>query len=249
MSIEHRRNTSISIIAGPGRAKVELDAGALVPRLIEWSAASARVVLVAGGALLLGGDRVGMTITVGAGCLLELEDIGGTVAYDSDGVRSAWDVDVRIAPGGLLVWHGLPFIVSSGSNVHRDLTVSLAPTATVAYRETIVLGRSGEAGGSLDARTTVTTGGRETLVERLRLDGRDDDPGLLGGRRVLDSIVLVGRRAVGPSADALMLDLDEPGCIVRSIHDDAHRSPIGGVWSDWRDRLVAEHLMAVEKVA
>lgn len=164
--------TYISISAAPGRARLETRAGALVPRVIETGPESARVAIVAAGALLLGGDTVTVTVTVGAGCTLELEDIGGTVAYNADGVESEWIVEVIVEANALLIWHGLPFVVADGANVDRRTSVLLrGPGALACLRETIVLGRTGERGGRIDLRTNVRT--TSVVVPTLPLDTND----------------------------------------------------------------------------
>jgi len=205
--------THIHLSAANGRARLTTRAGALVPRVIESGPAFARVAIVAGGALLLGGDSVRLSITVGAGCTLELEDIGGTVAYNADGLRSQWLVEATVEANGLLIWHGLPFVVADGANVDRRTTITLrGPGALACLRETIVLGRTGERGGTIDLRTNVHTasatmpagqsqsapndGVAEALfVERLTVRGAEPVPGVVGGNRVLDSLLLLGTRA------------------------------------------------------
>jgi urease accessory protein len=248
MSTDLPKTTAISIQAAVGRCRLGVTAGALVPRVIEQTGSSARVALVAGGALLLGGDRVAIAVTVGAGCLLEIDDIGGTVAYDADDELSSWSVTIRIESGGVLIWHGLPLVVSTGSNVSRSLQAELEPAAIICLRETIVLGRDSEVGGALDTRTNIRSSGRELLVEHLELTGSHPDPGVLGSHRVLDSIVLVGRDAPDVPEQSLLLDLEDPGCIVRSILDDTHLSELDQTFYRWRDLLVADHRRATAKL-
>ena len=99
-------------------------------------------------ALLLAGDDVDIEIDVGAGCRLDLVDIAGTVAYDArrrptDDRRSSWSVRIQVAAGGVLTWHGEPFVAADGSEPHRSTAVDLAGGGIVCLRETLVLGRSG----------------------------------------------------------------------------------------------------------
>ncbi|MBX0300416.1 urease accessory protein UreD [Cryobacterium sp. 1639] len=257
--------TSIRLCAAPGRARLETRAGALVPRVIETGPASARVALVAGGALLLGGDEVRLSITVGAGCTLELEDIGGTVAYDADGLQSTWTVEATVEANALLIWHGLPFVLADGANVDRRTTITLRGHGALAcLRETIVLGRTGERGGAIDLHTTVlTTGGADPqtsdvaeplFVERLRVRGAEPVPGVLGGHRVLDSLLLLGTRAPagsdGPGAAAQLgptelLQPEGPASIARSLQHEAHRSLLTPVWTHWCAHALAVHAAAL----
>jgi len=239
--------TEIHLNAAEGRARLETRAGALVPRVIHTGPASARVALVAGGALLLGGDRVRLDVTVGAGCTLELEDIGGTVAYNADGHKSEWIVDVTVEAGALLIWHGLPFVVADGANVDRRTSIILrGPGATACLRETIVLGRTGERGGIIDLRTSVltiaTTSDEKNqteplFVERLVVRGTEPVPGVIGTNRVMDSLLYFGGRAPAVAPAVLgateILELEGPATIARSLQHEAHRSVLTTVWDDW----------------
>jgi len=93
--------TRIAVTAGEPRAHVELAVGALAPRLISRDAVRAHIAVTAAGMVLLGGDHVHVEIDVGPGCTLEIEDVGGTVAYR--GARSSWILEARIGAGGTLL--------------------------------------------------------------------------------------------------------------------------------------------------
>ena len=253
--------TDIHLSAAPGRARLTTRAGALVPRVIETGPAFARVAIVAAGALLLGGDSVRLSITVGAGCTLELEDIGGTVAYNADGLGSEWVVEAIVEENALLIWHGLPFVVADGANVDRRSTITLIGDGALAcLRETIVLGRTGERGGTIDLRTTVTVQQDERIaaealfVERLTVRGAEPVPGVVGGNRVLDSVQLFGTRAPADASPAVpaaalgsteVLQLDGPASIIRSLQHEAHRSLLSPVWDEWCAHAHSVHAAGV----
>jgi urease accessory protein len=186
--------------------------------------------------LLLGGDSVTIDILVGEGCTLEIEDIGGTVAYDADDVESHWSVRIVIEAGGLLLWHGLPFVVASGANVSRRMDISLAVGARACIKETIVLGRATEAGGRARLRTEVNQSGSPLFVEELTVDGGTPTPGVIGDKRVIDSVLLVGTRA--PSAErAHTLQLDGEGSLARVLERHAHDSVLEETWLRWSGDL------------
>ena len=250
--------TLVHLGAAPDRARLTLGTGALVARTVDVGPRSAHVALVAAGALLLGGDRVHIDVVVGAGCTLELQDVGGTVAYDADGEQSAWTVSIRVETDALLLWHGLPFVVADGAHVNRSTRIELADASSVAcLRETIVLGRTGESGGFVDLRTHVTIGAEPLFLERLPVRGTDRTPGILGDNRVLDTVLLAGLRvgdacsaASTDTADAVtalaaagaeLLQLEGPGSLARSLHLQAHRSPLALVWESWRARALSSH--------
>jgi urease accessory protein len=229
--------TSISIAPGDGRPTLDFRGGAIVPRLVGQGPRSARFALVAGGALLLGGDEVVIDVRVGAGCVLELEDVGGTVAYDADDEPSSWAIDIRVAAGGTLIWHGLPLVVSDGAHVVRTTRASLSADAVLCLRDTVVLGRASERGGRLRQRMDVMgPGGRPIFVEDLDAVGGDDVPGVLGDNRILDSMLLAGVRAPQDhdGSRGRILQLELPGSLARYLGKENHGSPIGALWPRWR---------------
>ena len=213
--------------------RVELVTGALAPRLIDRDAGSARVALTAAQMLLLDGDAVRIEIDVGPGCTLDMEDIGGTVAYPG---TSSWHVRARIGVGGRLVWHGLPFIVTAGARALRSTELVLAPGAAVLLRETLVLGRHGETGGAIGSSVIATGERGPMLVEQLEADGSVPGPGVLGTHRIIDSVIAIGFR---PPAGAGDLILEQPGAVARFLGNDAHLSGSDTVWSAWQTALPA----------
>jgi len=222
--------TTIRIDRAPGRARLSLRAGLLVPRTITVGPDHARVALVAAGALLLGGDAVTVDIHVDAGCTLELQDIGGTVAYDADDRLSRWDARITVAEGGTLIWDTCPFVVATGARVHRDTRIELAADAAASLRETLVLGRHGETGGAIRSRTAVTLDRRPLFVEELHARGGVPEPGILGGARVHDVIATYGRRHDGEG----VVQLERPGSLMRYLGADTHASPLDPTWRAWR---------------
>ncbi|MBH0098807.1 urease accessory protein UreD [Salinibacterium sp. NSLL150] len=214
---------------------MDLRAGILIPRLISCTDQSADVALVAGGALLLGGDTVAIEITVGAGCLLTLEDIGGMVAYDGEGQSATMTIQVRLQAGAQLSWATLPFIIADGACVERVLDVELDEGAVALIRETLVLGREGEKGGRVVTRTSVSANAVPVLIEQQDFDGSAPVWGHLGAERVMDTVLLAGVRAPASYIDlnAVVLDFEEPGGLARWLGRETHLSPLDTVWRDW----------------
>jgi urease accessory protein len=221
-------STRIAVIAGDPRAHVELAVGALAPRLISRDRTHAQIAVAAAGMVLLGGDHVHMEIDVGPGCTVEIEDVGGTVAYR--GARSSWILDVAVGAGGTLLWHGLPFVVTDGADVERRTRITLDSDARAVIRETLVLGRHGERGGRLASALAVSDRGGPLLVERLEAAGSTPEPGVLGSSRVIDAVIAVGFR---PPARAGDLEFDRPGSMARHLSDHTHGSSLDRVWDAW----------------
>ncbi|HJQ06312.1 MAG TPA: urease accessory protein UreD [Nocardioides sp.] len=237
--VERTARTRIRVTAGTdgsrarARTAVTLSdptASGLRPMLVDHDAAGARMSLVPDGALLLAGDRVEIDIEVGAGVRLDLVEPGGTVAFPMHGASASWDVRVDVAAGGTLTWAGEPFVVSAGARVRRTTRVRCAAGGRVALRESLVLGRYAEAAGSVHQSTVVVDdAGRPVLVEDLDLD-QDSVPALLGGARVVSTVLALGVDVDGPACPE-RFDLDAPGAVQwRSLDLEAHRSRTAAGW-------------------
>jgi urease accessory protein len=205
--------------------------GMLRPMLLSSTTTTARVCLVPEGALLLAGDEIEIRVDVGAGAALELVEPGGTVAYDMRGSSARWDVDVRVGAGASLVWGGEPFVVASGADVLRTTGLSLGAGARVVLRDTLVLGRHGESPGRLTQRLDVTDAARSpVLVEELTLAG-GSAPGILGGHRVISSVLALGMDVPGDAMRAGRYDLDSGGTWWRGLGGEVHRAIPEEAWS------------------
>jgi urease accessory protein len=211
---------------GPGRPVIR-------PMLLAADERRARVALVPDGALLLADDAIAIHVDVGPGTVLELVEPAGTVAYDMRGGRATWDVDVRLGQDAVLIWAAEPFVVAAGARVRRTTSVQLAAGAVLALRETLVLGRSGERAGRVRQRTTaVDEHGEPMHVEELALDA-DRAPMLLGGKRVIDTVMVLGAR-IPELADTLgchRFDLERSGTVLRRLADQAHRGLVDAHWT------------------
>ena len=233
--------TRIAVTAGEPRAHVELAVGALAPRLISRDATRVHIAVAAAGMVLLGGDHVHIEVDVADGCTLEIEDVGGTVAYP--GARSSWTLKVRIGAGGTLLWHGLPFVVTDGADAERRSSLVLESDARAVLRETLVLGRHGEQGGRLVSALAASDSGGPILLERLEADGRAPQPGVLGSNRVVDAVIAVGFR---PPARPDDLEFDRSGSMARHLSDHTHGSPLDRVWDTWVSHA-EEHSLTAEQ--
>ena len=231
--------TVVQVRREHGRIRTLLRGGLLRPQLLHGPADRCRVGLLASTALLLGGDVVELEVEVGPGACLDLVDVAGTVAYDGRGAPASWRVEVRVADGGRLRWAGEPFVVADGADVTRSLVLDVAEGGRALLRETLVLGRAGQTGGSLRSRTTAARAGRPVLVDDTVLDpaAHRSLPGMLGHLRVLDSLLAVGEELaappVGPTGHrATRFALAEPGCwLGRALLPDLASSPLHRWWA------------------
>lgn len=231
-------HTELGVVAGTDGARARVrtlttahpDAPVLRPVLLGSGRDWARVALVAEGALLLAGDRVTVSVDVGPGVRLTVIEPSGVVAYAMRGRNAAWNVDIYQRTGSSLVWQGQPFVVAAGAVVDRRTSVDLHAGARLLLRETLVLGRTGEAAGTVRTRSEVRRCGLPVLVEELALGPAAQVPGILGHHRVVDSVLALGRQALEHTA---RLDLDAEGHLYRDLVRQTHESGLGCVW----DRL------------
>lgn len=228
--------TRIEVRGDRARPRVTLRGGLLVPRRLPGAEGTVRVALVASTALLLAGDRVCVDVVVDAGLALDVVETAGTVAYAMRGGSARWDVTAEVGRDATLIWSALPFVVADGARVSRSAEVDLADGAAAVLRESLVLGRTGQAGGCLDARTRVRVEGRPVLVESLRLDpAARRDPAVLAGARCLDTVTVLGSRLPD---DVDVLQLDGNGSVARHLVDQLHQSPLDATFRAAAERAV-----------
>lgn len=209
------------------------------PMLMRSDDTGATVSLMPEGALLLAGDAIKVDIFVGPGARLELVEPAGTVAYAMNGDCASWSVTIELAAAASLVWAGEPFVVSEGASVLRSTTIRLDAGASMAWRETLVLGRHGERSGSLHQELTVTGHGDVPVLHEELDVGPDSSRLLLGGARAIGSVLMLGQRL---PADVVVgcgarYELEAEGTLVRHLAWDAHLAMQRGVWSAARRRV------------
>jgi urease accessory protein len=170
---------------------------------------------------------------VGPGVRLDVVEPAGTVAFDMRGGSARWGVGIEVDDGGELVWRAEPFVVATGAVVERDVEIALHGSGAAVLREVLVLGRVHEAGGVVRQRLRASISGQALLAEELVLDGVRPRVGVVGGHRVVDSVMVLGRRAAlwrAPEG-AHRLELEGPGTVVRYLGAQTHTSPLESWWS------------------
>ena len=213
-------STRIEVVADPVRDRCLLTTGHLSPRQLPGRPGVVRVALVAAGALLLAGDEVRIEVAVSGPVRVEIVETAGTVAYGMRGGRARWDVDINLSDGASLQWYAEPFVVSADADVTRTTTARLATGCTANLRESLILGRQGETGGTLRTTTRVWLDDEPLLAEDL--DFRNTWA-TLGTARCLDTVTTLGYRL---PEDPQTLQLEGPGSIARQLVHEQHESTL-----------------------
>jgi urease accessory protein len=176
----------------------------------------------------LGGDERNLLIEVTPGARATLRAAGASIAQGRPGGEtSRLSTRVDVGRGATLDADPGPVVACAGSRVDVRLEIALAESASIYWREVLVLGRTGEASGQARLRWDVVRNGVALL--RQSIDLADDRlsgwAGLLGGRRILATALLVGPRidphTVVESATGVIQQLGPQACLVTVLSDDA----------------------------
>ena len=177
----------------------------------------------------LGGDRLSLTAQVGPAARLHVSSVAATVVQPGvTGEPASWRVDLDVGPGAELDWQPQPTVLTDGAGLHSDLDVRLAGDAVVRLRETVLLGRAGQAGGRYRGGLTVTVGSRVLLRHESLLDGADPElcgPAGTGGHRVYGTLLVAGvdpgepEAHIQPDLRWARMPLDGPGYLVLALGD------------------------------
>jgi urease accessory protein len=187
--------------------------------------------LVGSAAGPLAGDRVTLTLDVRDGARAVLSAAGANLAQGrSEGAvvpAAAGRLESQVRVGESADLHAEPaaLIVSAGSTVSVSVSLELAATAAVLWRELLVLGRTAEESGAVSLHWSVHRAGSPVLVQSIDLTGDRSWPGLLDGNRVIAS-TFVSRpgllaRTIVDSATAVCQKLDEHSMLITVLDIDA----------------------------
>ncbi|MEV5409447.1 urease accessory protein UreD [Thermopolyspora sp. NPDC052614] len=181
----------------------------------------------------LGGDHLELDIDVAAGTGLELRSVAAPLVLPGQGGPSRMIVNARVGPGATLRFTPEPTILAAACDHHLLVRLSLAPTASVLWREEIIFGRHGEAPGRCRTRFDATIGGVPLLRQQLAVGDPavDTSPAVYGTARCVGSTLLAGpaftppadrRPATATIADGVaVLPLAAPGTLVSALAGDA----------------------------
>lgn len=154
--------------------------------------------IIGAAAAPLDGDRITIDLDIGAGTSLTVRTVAATMAWPARGALdpSTMEIRARVGDDATLQW--LPEPIVPVRRCRHELTthVEIARTSRLVWREEIVLGRSDEGPGSLDARTRIVRAGEALLDQHLVIDGTRSAThraaSILGAARATGSVLVVG---------------------------------------------------------
>lgn len=185
----------------------------------------------------LAGDHDALRIVVGPGASLVVTAVAGTVALPG-GEVTRLETDALVAARGRLVLDDPVTVVTDGALVRRRTRVELEQGAVAAVREAVVLGRTGERPGVVDAQLNATLGGSPLLEDALRIDPACDarHVALPPGHRAVVSAAVLGARESAGLDDRELLHCALPGTLRRATGEDlaAAESACAAAWTAFR---------------
>jgi urease accessory protein len=176
----------------------------------------------------LPGDDLELAVRVRDSARARLCATGASIAQGQDSrARSSLRICADLGERSQLLAEPGALVVCAGSRVDVSVTIGLHESATLEWRELIVLGRSGEAPGSATLRWDVTRDGDPVLRQLIDLGcpALLRWPGMVANRRVLASALLVSptlvARTVVASSTAVAQRIDDHALLVTVLSHDA----------------------------
>jgi len=186
--------SSAAVVVGARQDRTVVETMRSDPPLLLRPTADA-LHLVGGAAGPLGGDDQELTVEVGADATLVIRSVAASMAMPGKGASKS-RVEARVREGGSLDWAPEPLISVVGSDHTQRTRIILEPGAHLRWRETLVLGRTGEGPGRLTASIRVERAGKALTHHEIRIgDDGWDGPAVLGEARVMISELIVGEAA------------------------------------------------------
>ncbi|HEU5267384.1 MAG TPA: urease accessory protein UreD [Jatrophihabitans sp.] len=218
---------STATVQAGGRLGALRCAPPLTLRRVRAEPGSCGLCLVGTAAGPLPGDDLSLQLHLEPDAVARLTAAGASIAQGrAGGPPAAVELAARLADGAHLSADPGPLVVCAGSRVDVTVTIDLAPTASVEWRELVVLGRRmDDVPGAATIRWDVTRAGRPVLRQFVDLT----DPALrrwaTAGHRVLAAVLRTGpavtARTAVHSRTAVIARVDARTELVTVLGDDA----------------------------
>ena len=187
----------------------------------------AGVFLVASGAGPVGGDDLSLDIEVGEGATLLLRSAAAQLVLPGP-TGAPSHLTIRAQVKGTLVWAPEPTVLVAGCDHRTSVHLDVGVDASVAWRETVVLGRHDEPSGSMLQRVVVDRAGAPVLRTEMALGPKwpgASGPAGTNGAHVVSSTLVVGGVAPDEPSSGAALQLAGDAWLVTRLGDGV----VGGV--------------------
>jgi urease accessory protein len=190
----------------------------MIVRVIDEPGPMLTLAIVNGAAGPLGGDTLHFKLEVGPGARVAVGSVAAAIAQPGPlGEPSELVVDLIVGNDAVLDWHPQPTVSVVGSDHRISVRLMATSSSTIAMREGVSLGRSGEPPGRVALHERVTIDGAAVLDhETAFAPGPLLGPGAQGVGRTMTTEVVIGSVLPIPA-----VDVNE--CWLRST---VHLSPI-----------------------
>ncbi|GAA0400928.1 urease accessory protein UreD [Acrocarpospora corrugata] len=169
----------------------------------------------------LGGDHFELTIDVAPHTTLAVHSVASTLALPG---LSRLTVTARVGARAALRYSPEPIVLAAGCDLRVAVRLTLAPGATVFWREELVFGRYGEASGRCHSRFDAIVDDVPLLRQELLVGDPavDDSPAVYGSARCVGSTLLTGDlpRERHLADGCAVLPLAGPGTLVSALAAD-----------------------------
>lgn len=171
----------------------------------------------------LGGDALSLTVEVGPGASLDLRGVAATLALPGPSGEESSSV-VRFSLEGSVRYLPEPTVVTRRAHHTAVVEAELDGHAELRLREVLVLGRTGEASGTLTTSTRATRCGKPLLHQQLVVGSASVDSSCAGlaGKRVVGTELLLD--SVARTADGgewwNVVPLAAGGTLATALGDD-----------------------------
>lgn len=162
------------------------------PVWFRWDGAT--LWLVGSGAAPVGDDAIRVRVDIGPGVTAAVRSVAATVAYAARGAGTRWDTDIHVANEASLDWRPEPVILTERARHAATTTVYAGAGADVTLDEVLVLGRVGEATGTIRATLAVRVDDAPVLLTSID----NSLPAWSGPAGVHGATVVANRLRLGP---------------------------------------------------
>ena len=220
---------SVAVVSPGGRVSVLASQPPLTLRQVRTdAAATAALCLVGSAAGPLAGDDLHLRLEVRSGARAEFGAAGAAIAQGRGQCSPAvLTTSVSVADHAALTAAPAPLVLCAGSRVESYLDIDLAETASMIWRELLVMGRTGEPAGAAVVHWQVRRAGRPLLRQTVDLanPATRSWSGMLRGQRVMATALIsrpgIATQTIIASPTAVVQTLDHQSALITVLAGDA----------------------------